>query len=100
MAPYHSYSATGPIRRSRIAGGMKKRGRCLPVNTWCSVQRASRHPGSCEGDPALDAVHVDTLWSERVKEMAEVEGVSQTARVNRALRQSFEGDRSWIQAIV
>jgi hypothetical protein len=49
---------------------------------------------------ALDAVHVDTLWSERVKEMAEVEGVSQTELVNRALRQSFEGDRSWIQAIV
>jgi hypothetical protein len=49
---------------------------------------------------ALDAVHVDTLWSARVKEMAEVEGVSQTELVNRAWRPSFEGDRSWIQAIV
>ncbi len=52
-----------------------------------------RHPGSCEGDPALDAVQVETPWREWVQEMAEGEGVSQTARVDRALRQYFEGDR-------
>jgi hypothetical protein len=72
---------------------MKKRGKCLRVHTWWSVQRASRHPGSCEGDPALDAVHVETPWRERVTERAEGEGVSQTARVTRALRPSCEGER-------
>jgi hypothetical protein len=36
-------------------------------------------------------VHVDTRWIARVKAEADVEGVSQAAIVDRALRQYFEG---------
>jgi hypothetical protein len=34
---------------------------------------------------------MDKHWVERVKEMAAIEGVSQAAIVDRALRQYFEG---------
>jgi hypothetical protein len=65
--------------------------------------RARKMPRVDPGGPRETqrwTVHVEKRWIERVKAQADLEGVSQAEIVDRALRPSCEGDRSWIQAIV
>ena len=63
----------------------------LEVAQWWRTRKLQRVSPGPPRDTQRQTWHVDKQWIERVKEMAEVGGVSQAEIVNRALRQFFEG---------
>jgi winged helix-turn-helix DNA-binding protein len=63
----------------------------LEVVQWWRSRKLQRVDPGGPRDTQRWTVHVDKRWIERVKEQAELEGVSQAAIVDRALRQYFEG---------
>ena len=62
----------------------------LEVVQWWRARKMPRVDPGGPRDTQRWTVHVEKRWIARVKEMADVEGVSQTEIVDRALRQYFE----------
>jgi hypothetical protein len=62
----------------------------LEVVQWWRAHKMPRVDPGGPRDTQRWTVHVEKRWIARVKEMADVEGVSQTEIVDRALRQYFE----------
>jgi hypothetical protein len=63
----------------------------LEVVHWWRTRKLQRVSPGPPRDTQRQTWHVDKRWIERVKEMAELEGVSQAEIVDRAFRQYFEG---------
>ncbi len=63
----------------------------LEVVQWWRARKMPRVDPGGPRDTQRWTVHVEKRWIARVKEQAELEGVSQAEIVDRALRQYFEG---------
>jgi hypothetical protein len=61
----------------------------LEVAAWWRARKMRRADPGGPRETRRQTWHVDVRWIERVKEMAEAEGVSQAEMVDRAFRQFF-----------
>jgi hypothetical protein len=66
----------------------------LEVAAWWRARKMRRVDAGGPRDTRRQTWHVDVEWIERVKEMAEAEGVSQAEIVDRAFRAFFFGGES------